>query len=404
MGCCNSTPRASPTSYPSTSERQAGSSSRAAIVSSAPVAAPLIPPPRAHEARHPAHLPPDPAPHEQQYVPRPVRLSEHFNTPIRRHVWASTKRRWTSSDLSRERDEFFDTRVSGQQEIWRTIRMAIECMEGGDIPMAQTILDAAGCTVPTGDLVNGVYDERGNYYQLPEYCLSDPTNLAPPSVHLVEADSNPPRRRENRRGRASIVGDANFEVGGDGDEDDESRSLPSLSSASRHSPRGDLEADGEDDSLDAMSEASARRRRRSIAKGKARATTTTISTALLQSASSPESPTIPLSQPRKPVPPQHIITARLSNRGGPDLRIKLSQNATVRTLLRRIHEAAGVRILPFDVVLFCLGTKVMPQIPTTTNRVRIAFMGRILKEGETLEEQGWKEGWVLGAWVLPKKT
>ena len=47
----------------------------------------------------------------------------------------------------------------------------------GDITTAQSILDAAAITVPTGDLKNGAYDEAGNLYQMPEYVISDPQNL-----------------------------------------------------------------------------------------------------------------------------------------------------------------------------------------------------------------------------------
>lgn len=50
-------------------------------------------------------------------------------------------------------------------------------MAEGEIQDAQGILDASAITVPTGDLMNGVYDEVGNFYQLPEYIISDPENL-----------------------------------------------------------------------------------------------------------------------------------------------------------------------------------------------------------------------------------
>lgn len=42
---------------------------------------------------------------------------------------------------------------------------------------AQSILDAADITLPTGDLYNGAYDAFGNYYQLPHPIVSDPLNL-----------------------------------------------------------------------------------------------------------------------------------------------------------------------------------------------------------------------------------
>lgn len=42
---------------------------------------------------------------------------------------------------------------------------------------AQSILDAAEITLPTGDLHDGAYDAFGNFYQLPRHIISDPTNL-----------------------------------------------------------------------------------------------------------------------------------------------------------------------------------------------------------------------------------
>lgn len=42
---------------------------------------------------------------------------------------------------------------------------------------AQSILFAAEISLPTGDLANGVYDSFGNYYQLPQWVVSDPDNM-----------------------------------------------------------------------------------------------------------------------------------------------------------------------------------------------------------------------------------
>ena len=47
----------------------------------------------------------------------------------------------------------------------------------GEIQTAQGILNASAITVPTGSLINGAYDEVGNFYQMPEYIISDPANL-----------------------------------------------------------------------------------------------------------------------------------------------------------------------------------------------------------------------------------
>jgi hypothetical protein len=48
----------------------------------------------------------------------------------------------------------------------------------GGLGTAQQILDAAGITIPTGDLAGGAYDSLGAHYSLPEQIVSDPQNLA----------------------------------------------------------------------------------------------------------------------------------------------------------------------------------------------------------------------------------
>ena len=103
-------------------------------------------------------------------------MGEQFNAPLRPHVWTA-KKQWTRLQLDRERREFFDTRVTGHAEIWATLKVVVGLLADGDITTAQSILDAAAITVPTGDLKNGAYDEAGNLYQMPEYIISDPQNL-----------------------------------------------------------------------------------------------------------------------------------------------------------------------------------------------------------------------------------
>ncbi|KAK7741859.1 hypothetical protein SLS53_004926 [Cytospora paraplurivora] len=134
-------------------------------------------------------------------------LDQHINKPLRPHEWYSEERTWSRRDLNRERAAFFDTRVSGRQEIWQTLNAALEVLWAVDISRpgvsdthensdteadvdadehnpvvalatAQSILDAADITLPTGDLADGAYDPLGNYYQLPAHIVSDPTNIA----------------------------------------------------------------------------------------------------------------------------------------------------------------------------------------------------------------------------------
>ena len=67
--------------------------------------------------------------------------------------------------------------MTGHSEIWATLKIVVGLVQNGDIPTAQSILDAAAITLPTGDLKNGAYDEAGNLYQFPEHIVSDPTNI-----------------------------------------------------------------------------------------------------------------------------------------------------------------------------------------------------------------------------------
>ena len=137
---------------------------------------------------------------------RHLALGEQFNAPLRPHVWTS-KRQWTRSKLEKERQEFFDTRVTGHAEIWATLKVVVGLLADGDISTAQGILDAAAITVPTGDLKNGAYDEAGNLYQIPEYVLSDPQNLVPDqeimgkgetSNEVTDDDDELERKREEK--------------------------------------------------------------------------------------------------------------------------------------------------------------------------------------------------------------
>lgn len=47
------------------------------------------------------------------------------------------------------------------------LRMACEA----DLGTAQAIIDSEGLVVPTGKLDDGVYDQQGNLYKIPNYCI-----------------------------------------------------------------------------------------------------------------------------------------------------------------------------------------------------------------------------------------
>lgn len=166
-------------------------------------------------------------------------LDQHINKPLRRHHWASLSpsatsttapRTWTRPALDAERAAFFDTRVTGRPEVWQGIRAALEVLweaerggagsdfsdsaveEGdGDLALAtaQSILDAADVTLPTGNLVDGAYDLLGNYYQLAEAVVCDPVDVEEEGVGAVdggekdggEVEEEDEEEREARRRR-----------------------------------------------------------------------------------------------------------------------------------------------------------------------------------------------------------
>lgn len=87
---------------------------------------------------------------------------------------------WTESELVRQREEFWYTRVEGSADVWLAIKTAAELMENAsnadDIATAALILSASNITSPTG-LLSQCYDERGNEYRVPNWVLVRPDNL-----------------------------------------------------------------------------------------------------------------------------------------------------------------------------------------------------------------------------------
>ncbi|KAL9018283.1 MAG: hypothetical protein Q9185_004386 [Variospora sp. 1 TL-2023] len=117
---------------------------------------------------------------------RTLAPSEHFNAPLRPHIplskprsksKPSKQRTWTRSLLEKERGEFFETRVTGRGEVWGGLKLVTELLREGDVQDAQGVLDASGVTVPTGDLVDGCYDEQGALYQLPAWVVAEPERV-----------------------------------------------------------------------------------------------------------------------------------------------------------------------------------------------------------------------------------
>ncbi|GAB1319150.1 Ubiquitin domain-containing protein 2 [Madurella fahalii] len=256
-------------------------------------------------------------------------LAQHINRPLRRHEWTSHDRQWTRAALRRERAEFFDTRVTGRQEIWQTLHAALEILWVADeaarngltrrvseddgpseddpaiaLATAQSILDAADITLPTGDLYNGAYDAFGNYYQLPHPIVSDPLNL------VWKPGSN----------EDDDLDDAKTDLTG-GEEMAEEREYADEEAERRREEKGKAVVDIRD---------------------------------------------------------QITIKARLSD-GSRDVNVAVDKADTVRSIARLIAEEAQLH---------------------SSKKIRIAYMGKILKEGSPLLAQGWKQGHVVNALVF----
>lgn len=102
-----------------------------------------------------------------------------------------------------------------------TLRAALEVLwagngseSGSGIAMAQTILDAADITLPTGDLANGAYDAFGAAYGMPEWVVADPENIVKEEID-IDADKGAEgsegidevevERRREEKGKAVIA-------------------------------------------------------------------------------------------------------------------------------------------------------------------------------------------------------
>ncbi|GJQ09105.1 hypothetical protein GpartN1_g896.t1 [Galdieria partita] len=90
----------------------------------------------------------------------------------------------TETELKRMREEFWDTRTEGRQEMWQALKAAAETTED---TLRNEIVKAAGLTPANREgTLESCYDELGNYYEVPVYCLRDPDNL----VRLEEEDNS----------------------------------------------------------------------------------------------------------------------------------------------------------------------------------------------------------------------
>eukprot|EP00127_Corallochytrium_limacisporum_P005069 Clim_evm24s198 gene=Clim_evmTU24s198 len=88
--------------------------------------------------------------------------------------WAA-ENEMTREELQRKRRQFWTTvgSLNGRKEIWDGLKSAVEARQHSH---AQAIINALRVYLPKGNL-SLVIDDRGVQYNIPDYCLSEPTNL-----------------------------------------------------------------------------------------------------------------------------------------------------------------------------------------------------------------------------------
>jgi hypothetical protein len=91
----------------------------------------------------------------------------------------ATNQVWTQSRLEKERNDWWDTQVTGSPEVWGAIRLAAQSLQAGKLRDAQQWLETMECTCPTGCLWKGVYDSTGIMYRVPEWLIVEPEGLVP---------------------------------------------------------------------------------------------------------------------------------------------------------------------------------------------------------------------------------
>jgi hypothetical protein len=105
---------------------------------------------------------------------------------------SGTNLAWTPSRLEKERNDWWDTQVTGSQEVWGAIRLAAQSLQAGKLRDAQQWLETMECTCPTGCLWKGVYDSTGVMYKVPEWLIVQPEGLvAEDAVNETVAESAP---------------------------------------------------------------------------------------------------------------------------------------------------------------------------------------------------------------------
>ena len=89
-------------------------------------------------------------------------------------------------ELIKYREEFWNTRTQGSQEIWAILKNAIEA----DSADAEAMVKASGLT-PHASIMTLVFDENRFPYRIPIACINEPTSYSPGEAALIDQIEKP---------------------------------------------------------------------------------------------------------------------------------------------------------------------------------------------------------------------
>jgi hypothetical protein len=84
-------------------------------------------------------------------------------------------------ELEKRREDFWSSRFEGSKEVWELLRNF--CIGEFDPKELKEILYGSGLT-PYAGCINVVYDQKGNLYEIPNYCIHDPTEWDIPKYKI----------------------------------------------------------------------------------------------------------------------------------------------------------------------------------------------------------------------------
>lgn len=120
---------------------------------------------------------------------RKANLPDPYRTPTTTDSQRPHLEPWTHSRLEKERNAWWETRVTGDPQVWGLYREITDRWRRGETRKAQGLLDVVGCTCPSGKLWHGIYDATGVHYTTENalwVLFEPPEELAPEDVTTDE--------------------------------------------------------------------------------------------------------------------------------------------------------------------------------------------------------------------------